>query len=217
MLEVKNVITHLSANHFEWSFKLESGEFMAITGPSGVGKSTMLNVLLGFQPMENGVVSWQGDAIHDLQVNQKPFGVLFQRDNLFDHLTVERNISFGLDPSGKLKESQRQRLIDAANRFQLTQLLGKKCSQLSGGQQQSVALARVFLQNKPILLLDEPFSSLDPELRREGLGWVRELQAQQGTTILMVTHHLPEVQAHTDWVLEGVSSSDWKQYALPKQ
>lgn len=212
MLEVHTLTTHLGGQHFRWSFKLTPGEFMAVTGESGVGKSTLLNCLLGFQPVDSGDIRWKKNPLIGMSVHDRPFGVLFQKDNLFEHLSVEKNLSFGLNASARLDSEQRKKLLEAAERFELLPLLNRPAYSLSGGQQQRVALARVFMQNKPVLLLDEPFSSLDPDLREAGVQWVCELQKQQNTTIIMVTHHLSEVRPFVDTILEGVSPSDWTQY-----
>jgi thiamine transport system ATP-binding protein len=212
MLEVRDVSVVINDLEFNWSFSLDEQNMLAVTGSSGVGKSTLLNTLLGVQPIKSGQILWQGLDVSSLPIPKRPFGVLFQKDNLFEHLTVERNLTFGFSPSGKLTTDQRSELYGAAQRFQIDELMSQKCSELSGGQQQRVALARVFLQNKPVLLLDEPFSSLDPELRKDGLNWVSELQAENKTTIIMVTHHLEEVTHRVNEVLEGVSSLEWKQY-----
>jgi thiamine transport system ATP-binding protein len=212
MLEVKDVTVVINDIEFYWSFILDEQNMLAVTGNSGVGKSTLLNTLLGIQTIISGQILWQGQDVSRLPVTMRPFGVLFQKDNLFEHLSVEQNLAFGFSPSGKLTPAQRSALNAAAQRFQIDGLMIKKCSELSGGQQQRVALARVFLQNKPVLLLDEPFSSLDPELRKDGLNWVSELQAENKTTIVMVTHHLEEVTHRVNEVLEGVSSLEWKQY-----
>jgi thiamine transport system ATP-binding protein len=212
MLKVESLTACFGEHKFRWSFQLAEGAFMAITGESGVGKSTLLNCLLGFQPVASGHISWQGQNLNSLGVFQRPFGVLFQKDNLFEHLTVEKNLSFGLNPSSRLTEAQRDALEVAADRFDITSLLNRRAYALSGGQQQRVALARVFLQNKPVLLLDEPFSSLDPDLRQAGIQWVKELQQDQNTTILMVTHHFSEIRPYVNTIIEGVSSVEWKQY-----
>ncbi len=212
MLKIDSVRCQLATHRFEWSFRVPEGAFLAVTGGSGVGKSTLLNVLLGFQPIECGSMQWAGNDLSGLKVYERPFGVLFQKDNLFEHLSVEKNLALGLHPGAKLNGEQREQLWLAAERFQIQSILAQKAMRLSGGQQQRVALARVFLQNKPVLLLDEPFSSLDPGLRQEGLEWVSEMQKQQGTTVVMVTHHLDEIEPAVDSILEGVSSDCWKQY-----
>lgn len=209
MLEVKGLDTRLDSQRFHWDFQLPAGDLMAIVGASGLGKSTLLNVLLGLLPAAGGDVRWQGQSVLKLPVNQRPFGILFQSHNLFEHLTLELNLALGLDPSGKLSAEQRSRLQEAAERFGILGLLQRKPDQLSGGQQQRAALARVFLQRKPVLLLDEPFSSLDPALRQEGLNWVRDMQAELGSTVVLVTHHLDEMLPATDQVLLGLTGEQW--------
>ena len=212
MLDVKQLAMHLDDHSFEWSFALPHNKLLAVVGGSGIGKSSLLNTLLGLRPAQSGKIFWCGQDVARLPLQQRPFGVLFQSHNLFDHLSVTTNLALGLAPSARLNAPQRQQLAAAAERFQLTELLAKRAGELSGGQQQRVALARVFLQNKPVLLLDEPFSSLDPALRADGLAWVKDMQREHGTTVILVTHHLAEMAADVDSVLEGVSSTLWKQY-----
>ncbi|MFQ3281532.1 ATP-binding cassette domain-containing protein, partial [Reinekea sp.] len=184
--------------------------FLAVTGKSGVGKSTLLRSLIGLNPLRAGEVSWQGENCLNRPAAKSPFGIMFQKDNVFEHLTVEQNLAFGLAASGKLNTIEQETLIEAARRFDLSGQLNQVAASLSGGQQQRVALARVFLQNKPVLLLDEPFASLDPALRQDGLKWVLELQREQGTTIIMVTHHLNEVAHAAQLLYEGFSASNWQ-------
>jgi thiamine transport system ATP-binding protein len=212
MLEVQQLAMHIDDHGFEWSFTVPHNRLLAVVGGSGIGKSSLLNTLLGLRPAQSGTILWCGQDVARLPLQQRPFGVLFQSHNLFDHLSVTTNLALGLAPSARLNARQRQQLAVAAKRFQLTELLHNRAGALSGGQQQRVALARVFLQNKPVLLLDEPFSSLDPALRADGLAWVKELQREHGTTVILVTHHLTEMAADVDSVLEGVSSTLWKQY-----
>ncbi|WP_320824074.1 ATP-binding cassette domain-containing protein [Reinekea sp.] len=212
MLEVTELATHIDDNRFEWSFEVPRNTLLAVVGGSGIGKSSLLNTLLGLRPAQSGTIHWCGQDVGRLALQQRPFGVLFQSHNLFDHLSVTTNLALGLVPSARLNAAQRKQLIAAAERFQLSEFLNQRASELSGGQQQRVALARVFLQNKPVLLLDEPFSSLDPALRADGLAWVKDMQREHGTTVILVTHHLTEMLRDVDSVLEGVSSTVWKQY-----
>lgn len=216
MLEVNQVKTRWAEQPFHWHFQVQPGQLMAIVGASGIGKSTLLNVLCGLHNAESGDVQWQGQSVLPVPIHQRPFGILFQSHNLFEHLSVEINLALGLNPSGKLSSEQHQALLQAAERFGIGTLLARKPNALSGGQQQRVALARVFLQHKPILLLDEPFSSLDPALRQEGLDWVKDMQASQGTTVLLVTHHLDEMLSVTDQVLLGLSGDRWLNLSVPE-
>lgn len=209
MLELRNLATRLDGHSFRWDLQLPAERLMAIVGASGLGKSTLLNVLCGLLPATEGDILWHGRSVLDLPVSQRPFGILFQSHNLFEHLSLELNLALGLNPSGKLDDEQRYRLREAAERFDIAALLARKPDQLSGGQQQRAALARVFLQRKPILLLDEPFSSLDPALRQEGLQWVTDMQRDQGSTVLLVTHHLDEMLPAADQVLLGLTSEQW--------
>lgn len=209
MLEVRRLSARLGESHFYWDFQLPTGSLLAVIGASGLGKSTLLNLLCGLHAPSGGDVLWQGRTLLDQPVAQRPFGVLFQANNLFDHLSVELNLALGLNPSGRLTDVQQAQLHQAAQRFELHSLLARRPDQLSGGQQQRVALARVFLQRKPVLLLDEPFSSLDPALRQEGLAWVRDIQREQRSTVILVTHHLDEMLGATDHVLLGLQSEQW--------
>ena len=210
MLIVNQLEVAFEPVKFKWDYQLPQGAFLAVTGKSGVGKSTLLRTLIGLNPVLSGQVTWQNSNCLNKPVAQSPFGILFQKDNVFEHLTVEQNLAFGLSASGKLNVSERATLVEAVRRFDLSDQLAKTAASLSGGQQQRVALARVFLQNKPILLLDEPFASLDPALREDGLNWVLELQREQGTTIIMVTHHLNEVSHVAQFLYEGFSASNWQ-------
>lgn len=214
MLDVRRLTARLGERRFQWDFHLAEGALMAVVGASGLGKSTLLNLLAGLQQPTAGELCWQRCSLLDQPVAQRPFGVLFQANNLFDHLSVALNLALGLHPSGRLTDSQQASLQQAAQRFDLQSLLARRPDQLSGGQQQRVALARVFLQRKPVLLLDEPFASLDPALRQEGLGWVREIQREQGSTVILVTHHLDEMLDATDQVLLGLDSEQWLSLSL---
>ncbi|MEP4546433.1 MAG: ATP-binding cassette domain-containing protein [Saccharospirillum sp.] len=209
MLDVTNLSARLGDQTFHWQFQLNAGELMSIVGASGLGKSTLLNVLMGLQAPVQGELNWQGRSVMQVPVHERPFGILFQSHNLFDHLSVRLNLALGLSRSGRLTDEQQHQVEVAARRFELQSMLDRTPGQLSGGQQQRAALARVFLQRKPVLLLDEPFSSLDPALRQEGLDWVRDMQSELGCTVLLVTHHLEEMLPVTDRILLGLTGQQW--------
>lgn len=216
MLELNNLSTRLGDLDFHWHCRLAEGELMAVVGASGLGKSTLLNVLMGLTPPTQGDILWQGRSVLDLAVHKRPFGILFQSHNLFEHLSLRLNLALGLSRTGRLSEEEQHRLETAARRFELHALLDRTPDQLSGGQQQRAALARVFLQRKPVLLLDEPFSSLDPALRQEGLDWVSDMQSELGCSVLLVTHHLEETLGVTDRILLGLTSQQWLNLSVPE-
>jgi thiamine transport system ATP-binding protein len=216
MLEVNNFSTHLGEQDFHWQFWLNAGELMAVVGASGLGKSTLLNLLMGLQSPTQGDVLWQSGSVAGQPAHERPFGILFQSNNLFNHLSVRLNLALGISRTGRLSDKQQEKLETAARRFELQTMLDRTPDQLSGGQQQRVALARVFLQRKPVLLLDEPFSSLDPALRQEGLNWVTDMQSELGTTVLLVTHHLEEMLPATDRILLGLTARQWLNLSVPE-
>lgn len=213
MLKADCLAASREGKHFEWSFELAKGQLMAVVGESGIGKSTLISTLLGFHPIDAGRVSWNSQLLNGLPVKQRPFGVLFQQNNLFEHLSVYQNIALGLNVNAKLREAEQNLLRQAAERFALGSVLNKRASDLSGGQQQRVALARVFLQNKSVLLLDEPFSSLDKGLRDEGIRWVKDIQAEHSSAVILVTHHLDEISTEVDSILQATTSSEWHQFS----
>jgi thiamine transport system ATP-binding protein len=216
MLELNNLSTRIGDQDFHWQFRVNAGELMAIVGASGLGKSTLLNLLMGLQPPTQGDICWHGQSVVDQGVHERPFGILFQSNNLFDHLTVRLNLALGISRSGRLNDEQQHQVERAARRFELQSMLDRTPDQLSGGQQQRAALARVFLQRKPVLLLDEPFSSLDPALRQEGLDWVSDMQSELGCTVLLVTHHLEEMLGVTNRVLLGLTAQQWLDLSVPE-
>lgn len=169
-------------------FVIEEGHKIALLGPSGGGKSTLLSAIAGFLEQEAGHIYYNGQDITDLPPADRPVTLLFQDHNLFPHLSVEKNIALGVRPNLRLTAEEQQRVRDALARVGL-QAHGKKMpSELSGGQQQRVALARALLRDKPVLCLDEPFAALGPALKREMLDLVAEIVNSTDMTLLMVTH-----------------------------
>ena len=195
MIKLSDVKYHYKAQNFTFDLNIEEGAVVAILGPSGAGKSTLLNLLAGFIYPSSGDIEIDNISILEQAPHQRPISILFQDNNLFSHLTAYENIGLGLDPGLKLNAQQKQRLQVVSEQVEVGELLARLPNQLSGGQQQRVALARCFVQGKPILLLDEPFSALDPILRVAMLERVKKLAKSEGVTVLMVTHHISDALA----------------------
>ena len=182
------------------SFSLAEGEIGCLLGPSGCGKTTLLRAIAGFEPVTEGNVSLHGESISNAKYTQSPedreVGMVFQDFALFPHLNVSKNIGFGLS---KIPAKQRdERINDMLALVSLTNSAEKFPHELSGGQQQRVALARALAPNPKILLLDEPFSNLDAELRTQLAAEVRTLLKENKVTALMVTHDQDEAFAMAD-------------------
>lgn len=184
------------------SFSLKQGEIACLLGPSGCGKSSVLRAIAGFQPVMQGTVS-----IHSRQVAAKGFmlapeqrntGMVFQDFALFPHLSVADNIGFGLKKQTTLQ--RRQRVNELLKLINLTDMANAYPHQLSGGQQQRVALARAMAPRPDILLLDEPFSSMDSDMRTQLAHEVRALLQQDNMTAIVVTHDQHEAFAMADHI-----------------
>jgi len=163
-----------------------------VLGPSGAGKSTLLNLVAGFLQPANGRITIEGQDHTHTPPAARPVSMLFQENNLFTHLTVRQNIGLGMHPGLRLNAGQQQKLSDIAAQMGIGDLLARLPGELSGGQRQRVALARCLVREQPILLLDEPFSALDPALRQEMLLLVKEVCERQGLTMLMVSHSVED-------------------------
>ncbi|EEE35593.1 thiamine import ATP-binding protein ThiQ [Rhodobacteraceae bacterium KLH11] len=169
-------------------FQIMSGASVAIIGPSGAGKSTLLETIAGFRDLSNGQISWNGQTLTPLSPGERPLAMLFQDGNLFPHLDAAQNVALGLRPNGRLSDADRQQVEAALCRVGLPEMGARKPAELSGGQQSRVALARILVQKRDILLLDEPFAALGPALKAEMLDLVADLVAETRTTLLMVSH-----------------------------
>lgn len=192
----------------DWT--IPAGALVAVIGPSGAGKSTLLGAVAGFVPVSAGRVLWQGREITQASLSGRPVSILFQDNNLFPHLSAFQNVALGLRPSLRLTAEERARVEGALARVGLEGFCGRKPAQLSGGQQSRVALARVLLQRKPLVLLDEPFAALGPALRMEMLGLVAEICRETGATLLMVSHDIRDAEAiadHLVLVSDGVAQA----------
>ncbi|MFK3713045.1 thiamine ABC transporter ATP-binding protein ThiQ [Leclercia adecarboxylata] len=175
-----------------FTLSVRQGELIAVLGPSGAGKSTLLNLVAGFLQPANGRITIEGQDHTHTPPSQRPVSMLFQENNLFTHLTVRQNIGLGMHPGLRLNAGQQQKLSDIAAQMGIGELLERLPGELSGGQRQRVALARCLVREQPILLLDEPFSALDPALRQEMLLLVKEVCERQNLTMLMVSHSVED-------------------------
>lgn len=167
---------------------VNKGDIVALIGPSGAGKSTLLAMVAGFLSPQSGTLIIQGKTITHQHPSLRPLSILFQEHNLFPHLSVFENIGLGLHPGLKLSHDDKTHITATAARVGLQDYLDRLPEQLSGGQRQRVALARCLIRQRPLLLLDEPFSALDPALRKEMLTLVHQLAKEQAITVLMITH-----------------------------
>lgn len=181
-----------SPMHF--ALQVEQGERLAIIGESGAGKSTLLNLIAGFETPASGQILLNHCDHTQTQPAERPVSMLFQDNNLFPHLTVAQNIGLALAPSLLLNATQQQQVREIAEKMGIESLFSRRADQLSGGQKQRVALARTLLRDKPILLLDEPFSALDPIRRHELQQFILEICIERNLTLLMVTHQLEETK-----------------------
>lgn len=188
MLTLTNVTWLYQHLPMRFSVSVAKGERIAILGPSGAGKSTLLSLVAGFLTPNQGHITLHGHDHTFTPPSARPVSMLFQENNLFSHLTVKQNIALGIHPGMKLTTGQQTRLLMIAGKMGIQNLLDRLPAELSGGQRQRVALARCLVRQQPILLLDEPFSALDPALRQEMLQLLDVLCQEQQLTLLMVSH-----------------------------
>ncbi len=175
------------------SIKLEKGEYLAIFGPSGSGKSLFLELIAGIRYPGNGSIKLQGEEIAGKPPRKRGVSLLFQDYALFPHLSVRENIAFPLKLKRISKESASNKINEICSYLSIGHLLDRKIEGLSGGEQQRVALARAIANEPKLLLLDEPLSALDPELREEALELLK-LVKSSGITTIHVTHNREEIK-----------------------
>lgn len=183
------------------SFDIRDGEFFSILGPSGCGKTTTLRMLAGFETPESGRIFFDAEEVTSLPAEQRNTGMVFQNYALFPHLTVFENVAFGLRARKRPPNEINDRVTAALDLVEMRALQNRLVTQLSGGQQQRVALARAIAVEPKILLLDEPLSNLDAQLRRTTRTELKRLQRQLGITTIYVTHDQDEALALSDRML----------------
>ncbi|HHF3645853.1 thiamine ABC transporter ATP-binding protein [Haemophilus influenzae] len=201
MIYLNNVILNDKTLPMCFNLNVKAGERVAIIGESGAGKSTLLNLIAGFEFPAQGEI-WLNDKNHTRSAPyERPVSMLFQENNLFPHLTVQQNLALGIKPSLKLTALEQEKIEQVACSVGLGDYLQRLPNSLSGGQKQRVALARCLLRDKPILLLDEPFSALDQKLRVEMQALIAKLCDEKDLTLLLVTHQPSELIGSIDQVL----------------
>lgn len=167
---------------YRYNMQVAAGEIAAVMGSSGSGKSTLLDLIAGFLQPEQGCICLDDKHLEQLPIEDRGVSILFQNHNLFEHLSVAKNIRLGR------KEATDEEIADILEEVGLGGYEKRLASELSGGQQQRVALARVLLRREPILLLDEPFTGLDEQTKNQILDLVREITTRHGLHTVMVTH-----------------------------
>jgi thiamine transport system ATP-binding protein len=182
------------ATSYEFTMTARPGEITAIRGASGSGKSTLLDLVAGFLMPTGGVLRLEQQDLIPLLPEERPVSILFQSESLFEHLSAGENISLGLPPETAAAE-RKTRIAAALAEVGLPDIGRQRADTLSGGQKQRVALARTLLRDRPVLLLDEPFSALDDETRVTTRSLVGELTARHNWITVLVSHHADDVAA----------------------
>ncbi len=183
------------------SLSISEGEFVCFLGPSGCGKTTLLRAIAGLDIQTRGAIEQAGKDISNLPPAERDFGIVFQSYALFPNLTIERNISFGLENAGLSKAAISARVKELLELVGLPDQGKKYPAQLSGGQQQRIALARAIAMSPGLLLLDEPLSALDAKVRVHLRHEVKDLQRKLGVTTIMVTHDQEEALSMADRIV----------------
>ena len=180
------------------SLKVKPGEFLTLLGPSGCGKTTLLNLIAGFVEPDRGEILIEGEPVTNMPPYKRAIGMVFQNYALFPHMTVAQNVGFGLAMRKVPAAEAARRVAEALEMVRLPQMGTRKPRQLSGGQQQRVALARALVINPKVVLLDEPFSAIDKNLRAEMQVELKQIQKSLGITTLFVTHDQSEALSLSD-------------------
>ena len=198
MLKVKQLKYKFDKTTFEFNFDLTDNNIVGVIGKSGSGKSTLFNLLAGFLKPNNGSIFLNENNITYLKPPERNISILFQDHNNFDHLTIFENIILGIDPDMKQNQNNFKIVKNIMKKVSLSIDLNKKVSDLSGGEQQRVSIARSLLRKKSLFLLDEPFNSLDPGLRKTLYEDVKKMSLNNRLITLISSHLIEELKNVTD-------------------
>lgn len=200
MLRVDDCVLTYPDFRASYSLAVEHGALCAVVGPSGGGKTTLLHLIAGFEKPESGRITFEGADLTGLPPARRPVAIVFQDHNLFPHLSAHDNVALGVRPSLNLDAVERGLVREALEAVELRTLAERRPVEMSGGQRQRVALARAIAGAKPLLLLDEPLSGLDPGLRRSMVTTIDDLRRSRGVTVLMTIHTPEDIGGAADWM-----------------
>lgn len=206
MIRLEHVSFRYEEMEMRFDAQFPTASFTAVIGPSGGGKSTLLNLIAGFEVPENGRVLIDETDVTTLPPDQRPVSMIFQDNNVFAHLDLWQNVALGIAPSLSLDATQKARVDAALAEVGLAALAHRKPGEVSGGERQRVAVARALVRDRPVLLLDEPFAALGPALRRDMLDLVKTMSQARHLTTVMVTHQPEDALAaasHTAYLETG--------------
>lgn len=218
LLSVRNVAKHFGKNVVlrDISLEIGEGEFLTILGESGSGKTTLLRIIAGFETASSGEVWMSGERLDQQPPYRRRVNTVFQHYALFPHLTVEQNVGYGLRVAKRPQAEIATRVEEALAKVKMTSHAKAKPSRISGGQQQRVALARALVNRPQMLLLDEPLSALDANLRRQMQVELKSLQREIGIAFVFVTHDQEEAMVMSDRIAL-LRSGELEQVATPRE
>ena len=188
---LEQVSLQLGQQHFFFDTSFEEAKVTAVVGPSGSGKSTLLNLVAGFEKPTGGRVLIGAEDMGGRDPAERPISLIFQDNNLFAHLDIATNIGLGISPSLRLTQDDKAKIASALERVGLAGFEKRLPSSMSGGERQRAALARALVRQRAVMLLDEPFAALDPGLRSGMAGLLKELQSENGNTVLALQRVRP--------------------------
>ena len=187
-LQINNLLVSYPDWEYCYDLNVSDQSRVALLGQSGIGKTTLLLAIAGFAPIKSGEMRFNDQVITDLPPEERPVAMLFQEDNLFEHLTIQQNLRLGLDKH----QNPDKRIQEAMQELNLLDHLNKMPNQLSGGQRQRIGIIRTLLRPEPIIVLDEPLTGLDSETKEKVLDWIDRQLTEQQKMLIMVTHQRSE-------------------------